>query len=58
MDLVPLDEQCQLFISPSIDDWKSVENNGITAVIDLDGSLDLDIPSIPNHMVCLFSHLR
>ena len=33
MDLVPLDEQRQLFISPSIDDWKSIEDHGITAVI-------------------------
>jgi protein-tyrosine phosphatase len=51
MDLVPLDEKCQLFISPSIDDWKSIEDHGITAVIDLDGDLDLGIPNIPNHML-------
>ena len=44
MDLVPLDEQRQLFISPSIDEWKSIEDHGITAVIDLDGDLDLGIP--------------
>jgi hypothetical protein len=35
MDLVALDEQRQLFISPSIDDWKLIEDHGITAVIDL-----------------------
>ena len=51
MDLVPLDEQCQLFISPSIDEWKPIEDHGITAVIDLDGDLDLGIPNIPNHML-------
>jgi hypothetical protein len=39
MDLVPLDEQRQLFISPKIDEWKSVEDQGITAVIDFDGDL-------------------
>ena len=54
MDLVPLDEQCQLFISPSIDDWKPIEDYGITAVIDLDGSLDLGIPTIPNHMLYVY----
>jgi len=54
MDLVPLDEQRQLFISPSIDDWKSIEDHGITAVIDLDGNLDLGIPSIPNHMLYVY----
>jgi len=58
LDLVPLDEKCQLFISPSIDDWKSIEDQGITAVIDLDGDLDLGIPNIPNHMLyVLLSHL-
>ena len=54
MDLVPLDEQCQLFISPSIDDWKPIEDHGITAVIDLDGDLDLGIPNIPNHMLYVY----
>jgi protein-tyrosine phosphatase len=54
MDLVPLDEQHQLFISPSIDEWKSIEDHGITAVIDLDGDLDLGIPNIPNHMLYVY----
>jgi len=54
MDLVPIDEQCHLFISPSIDDWKPVEDYGITAVIDLDGDLDLGIPNIPNHMLYIY----
>jgi protein-tyrosine phosphatase len=54
MDLVPLDEQRQLFISPSIDDWKPIEDYGITAVIDLDGNLDLGIPNIPNHMLYVY----
>lgn len=54
MDLVPIDEQCQLFISPSIDDWTSIEDQGITAVIDLDGNLDLGIPNIPNHMLYVY----
>jgi len=54
MDLVPLDEQDQLFISPSIDDWKPIEDHGITAVIDLDGDLDLGIPNIPNHMLYVY----
>lgn len=54
MDLVPLDKQRQLFISPSIDDWKLIEDHGITAVIDLDGDLDLGIPNIPNHMLYVY----
>ncbi|MGB7438427.1 MAG: dual specificity protein phosphatase family protein [Candidatus Acidiferrum sp.] len=54
MDLVALDEQHQLFISPSIDDWKPIEDYGITAVIDLDGNLDLGVPTIPNHMLYVY----
>ncbi len=54
MDLVPLDEQRQLFISPSIDDWRPIEEHGITAVIDLDGDLDLGIPNVPNHMLYVY----
>src|SRR5260370_25546008 len=54
MVLVPVDEQRQLFISPSIDDWKPIEDHGITAVIDLDGNLDLGIPNIPNHMLYVY----
>ena len=54
MDLVALDEQCQLFISPSIDDWKPIEDHGITAVMDLDGNLDLGIPNIANHMLYVY----
>jgi len=54
MDLVPLDERRQLFISPAIDEWKSIEDNGITSVIDLDGDLDLGVPNIPNHMLYVY----
>ena len=54
MDLVPLDEQRQLYISPSIDEWKLIEDHDITAVIDLDGDLDLNIPNIPNHMLYVY----
>jgi protein-tyrosine phosphatase len=54
MDLIPLDERGQLFISPSIDDWQLIEDHGITAVIDLDGDLDLGIPCLPNHMLYVY----
>jgi len=54
MDLIPVDERGQLFISPSIDDWQLIEDHGITAVIDLDGDLDLGIPSVPNHMLYVY----
>ena len=54
MELIRLDERGQLFISPSIDDWQPIEHHGITAVIDLDGDLDLGIPCVPNHMLYIY----
>src|ERR1700675_2446032 len=54
MDIVPLDKNLRLFISPSIDDWTPIEAHGITVVIDLDGDLDLGIPNIPNHMLYVY----
>jgi len=54
MNLTSLDERGQLFISPAIDDWRTIEDHGITAVIDLDGDLDLGIPSVPNHMLYVY----
>ena len=58
MEIVAIDEKCQLFISPSIDDWETIEDHGITAVIDMDGDLDLGIPNIPNHMLYIYFPIR
>jgi len=54
MDLVALDEEGRLFLSPAIDDWTPIEAQGITAVIDLDGDLDHGIPTVPNHMLYVY----
>jgi protein-tyrosine phosphatase len=54
MDLIALDEDHRLFLSPAIDDWKPIEDRSITAVIDLDGDLDLGIPTVPNHMLYVY----
>jgi len=54
MDLVQLDDRGQVFISPHIDDWGPLATAGISAVIDLDGGLDLCIPMVPNHVIYLY----
>jgi protein-tyrosine phosphatase len=54
MDLIALDDNCQLFLSPAIDDWQPIAEHGISAVIDLDGDLDLGISTVPNHMVYVY----
>ncbi len=54
MDLVQLDDRGQLFLSPHIDDWRPLEAAGVSAVIDLDGGLDLCIPTVPNHVIYVY----
>ena len=54
MDVVQIDDAGRLFLSPAIDDWDCVERHGITLVIDLEGDLDLGIPTIPNHMLYIY----
>jgi protein-tyrosine phosphatase len=54
MDLISLDESRRVFLSPAIDEWQPIEDQGITVVIDLEGDLDLGIPTVPNHMLYIF----
>ncbi len=54
MELIALDDSCRLFLSPAIDDWQPIEDHGISAIIDLDGDLDLGIPTVPNHMLYIY----
>lgn len=54
MEVIALDESRRLFLSPAIDDWKPIADHGITAIIDLDGDLDLGISTVPNHMLYVY----
>ena len=54
MDIICLDAAGCLFLSPRIDDWAQVEEHGITVVIDLEGDLDTDVPTMPNHVLYLY----
>ncbi len=54
MDIVQIDENGLLFLSPAIDDWDPIEALGITFVIDLEGDLDLGISTVPNHMLYVY----
>ena len=54
MDLNPVqvDDAGRLFISPVIHDWDIVTERGIDTVIDLEGGLDIGVPTVPNQ--CLY----
>ena len=54
MEIVQIDEAGRLFLAPAIDDWNPIEDQGISFVIDLEGDLDLGIPTIPNHMLYVY----
>ena len=47
-------EQYGLFLSPDIDDWEPLKEYGISAIIDLDGDLDIGVPTVPNHMLYIY----
>jgi hypothetical protein len=52
MDIFQVDDAGRLFISPAIDDWDVVARHDIDVVIDLEGGLDLCIPTTANR--CLY----
>ena len=54
MKIFCLDEAGCLFLSPRIEEWKYVEEHGITVVIDLEGDIDRDIPTMPNHILYVY----
>jgi protein-tyrosine phosphatase len=54
MDLIMLDEPGQVCLSPDIDDWPIIEAAGISVVIDLDGDLDIGVPTQPNHLLYIY----
>ena len=52
MELFPIDDAGQLYISGDIDNWGFIAPHDIDVVIDLDGGLDACIPTQTNH--CLY----
>ena len=54
MDVFQIDDDGLLFISPDIDDWSPIERYGITTIVDLDGDLDIGVPSVPNEILYIY----
>lgn len=54
MELFQIDDAGRLFISPDIDDWQPLMDQGINVVFDLDGELDIGVPSLPNQLLYLY----
>jgi protein-tyrosine phosphatase len=54
MDIIQIDEAGSLFLSPDVDDWEPIERLRISAVFDMDGDLDIGVPTVPNHMLYVY----
>jgi protein-tyrosine phosphatase len=54
MDIICIDDKGCLFLSPRIDDWRYVDEHGISVVIDLEGELDTGVPTLPNRVLYLY----
>lgn len=57
MDVILLNEN-GLFLSPDIDDWQTVKDYNITVIIDLDGDLDIGVPTVPNEILYIYFPIR
>jgi hypothetical protein len=54
MEIFAIDDAGYVHLSPAVDDWEPIESRGISAVIDLDGDLDIGVPSVPDHMLYIY----
>jgi protein-tyrosine phosphatase len=54
MEILSINEGDSLFLSSDIDDWATIMNLGISVIIDLDGGLDIGVPTIPNQMLYIY----
>src|SRR5678815_5106128 len=54
MELFQVDDGGQLFISPAISDWRIVQAHSIDTIIDLEGGLDLGVPTVPNQYLYIY----
>jgi protein-tyrosine phosphatase len=54
LDLVAVDLDGRLFISPVIHRWKEIAQQGIDIVIDLEGELDVGVPTIPDQILYIY----
>lgn len=58
MELFPIDDAQKLFISPEIDDWQPITERQISVIIDLDGDIDIGVPTVPNQVLYIYFPIR
>jgi protein-tyrosine phosphatase len=54
MDVIQLDKDGRLYISPDIDEWEPLKDHGINAIIDLDDDMDSGVPQTLNNVLYIY----
>jgi hypothetical protein len=54
MELFQIDDAGQLFISPAISDWQVIAAHQVDTIIDLEGGLDMGVPTVPNQYLYIY----
>lgn len=54
MELFQVDDAGLLFVSPEILDWAPLVAQKIKLVIDLEGTIDRDVPTVPNSLIYVY----
>ncbi len=54
MNIIPVNADRTLLISGDIDDWDVVHQHGVDTIIDLDGTIDADVPEIENRILYIY----
>jgi protein-tyrosine phosphatase len=54
MELIQIDESGLLFVSPEIDEWDTIRANRIHTIVDLDGDIDMNVPTAPNDVMYVY----
>ncbi len=49
-----MDDEGRLFISPAITSWDELERHGVDVVIDLEGDLDMGVPTVPDRLLYVY----
>lgn len=54
MNIIPLEDEHRLYLSPMVEDWGPVHAAGITTVFDMDGGLDEGVPTTPDGILYVY----
>jgi protein-tyrosine phosphatase len=54
VELFNVDDDGRLFISPAITSWEVLERHGVDVVIDLEGDLDMGVPTVPDRWLYVY----